>query len=214
MPEAAQNFIPIQEIRDGVVILKTGEMRSVLICSSINFDLKSEDEQAAIISQYQNFLNSLDFSLQMFVQSRKFNVVPYLATLDERLKDEMNELIRVQIREYVQFVKSFTSTTNIMSKQFFVVVPYTPSMFAAKKGSLGLGALFGKKGGPDSKQNMERFEENRSQLEQRENVVVQGLARLGIRTLKLGTEELVELFYKLFNPGEMSAPHLAEELKK
>ena len=93
MPEAAQNFIPIQEIRDGVVILKTGEMRSVLICSSINFDLKSEDEQAAIISQYQNFLNSLDFSLQMFVQSRKFNVVPYLATLDERLKNEMNELI-------------------------------------------------------------------------------------------------------------------------
>ena len=212
MPEAAQNFIPIQEIRDGVVILKTGEMRSVLICSSINFDLKSEDEQAAIITQYQSFLNSLDFSIQMFIQSRKFNIAPYLVTLEERLKDELNELIRVQIREYIQFVKSFTSTTNIMSKQFFVVVPYTPSMFATKKSALG--SLLGKKQAPDSKLNMERFEENRSQLEQRENVVVQGLSRLGIRTLKLGTEELVELFYKLFNPGEVGAPHLAEELKQ
>ncbi len=209
MPQTSQQFIPIQEIRDGVVILKGGEMRSVLICSSINFDLKSEDEQTAIISQYQSFLNSLDFSLQIFVQSRKFNVLPYLTTLEERLKGELNELIRVQIREYIQFVKSFTESTNIMSKQFFAVVPYTPSVFNTKKN--GLAALVGKKSATttaNSKENMEQFEENRSQLEQRESVVVQGLSRLGVRTLRLGSEELVELFYKLFNPGEQSAPHV------
>lgn len=212
MPQTSQQFIPIQEIRDGVLILKNGEMRSVLICSSINFDLKSEDEQTAIISQYQSFLNSLDFPLQIFVQSRKFNVIPYLGTLEERLKGEINELIRVQITEYIQFIKSFTESTNIMSKEFFAVVPYTPSVFTGKKG--GLAALIGKKNTgttADSKANMEQFEENRSQLEQRESVVVQGLSRLGIRTLKLGTEELVELFYKLFNPGEHTAPRVQNQ---
>ena len=205
MSKAIQDFIPIEEVRDGIVILRDGQMRMILLASSINFDLKSVDEQEAIISQYQNFLNSLDFSVQFFIQSRKLDIRPYVALLENRLREQLNELIKIQTREYIQFIKNLTEKTNIMSKSFFVVIPFVPASIIGKKGG-PLGFLFGNRGKQSSKESFERFEENRSQLEQRRSVVVQGLARIGIRTIMLGTEELVELFYKIFNPGDANVP--------
>src|ERR1035437_649728 len=102
-PQTTQNFVPIQEIRDGVVILKTGGMRSIVLASSLNFALKSSDEQQSILLQFQNFLNSLDFSIQIFIQSKKLDIRPYLALLEDRYKEQVTELMKIQVREYIEF---------------------------------------------------------------------------------------------------------------
>jgi len=191
-----------------VVILRNGHLRIVLLASSVNFDLKSTDEQEAIIMQYQNFLNSLDFPIQLFIQSRRLDIRPYITLLEKRLKEQTVDLIKIQTREYIEFIKNVTDQTNIMSKTFFVVIPFVPPIFQeSKKGGFLSGLMPSKsKGATLAKENFERFEENRSQIEQRKSIVVQGLARIGIRTASLGTEELVELFYKIFNPGDQNVP--------
>ena len=212
MAKSVQEFIPIQEVRDGIVILKGGEMRSVLLASSINFDLKSGEEQEAILMQYQNFLNSLDFSVQFFIQSRRRDIRPYINLLEERLKEQTNDLIKIQTREYMEFIKNVTDQTNIMSKSFFIVVPYTPAYFGDKSSGGGFfSSLMPGKSNKGSQGELEKFEENRSQIEQRRSVVTQGLARIGIRTVPLGTEELVELFYKIFNPGDTNVPTITNQ---
>ena len=198
--KAAQDFVPVSEVRDGIVIMKDGSMKLVLIASSINLALKSEDEQQSIIYQFQSFLNSLDFSVQIFVQSRKYDIRPYIALLEEREKVQLNDLLRIQTREYINFIRNFTEMTNIMSKNFFIVVTYSPPVISKAKGGL---FPFGKK---TAVQKMEDFEAHKSQLEQRAYIVQQGLIRSGIRTSKLGTQEVVELLYRIFNPGEQEKP--------
>jgi type IV secretory pathway VirB4 component len=195
--KTTQEFVPIKEVRDGVIIMKDGSMRAVILSSSLNFALKSADEQEAIIYQFQNFLNSLDFSVQISIQSRQLDIRPYLATLEKQYNEQLNDLLKIQIKEYVQFVKSFTESQNIMSKTFFVVVPFTPTTI--------LGPQKEKKGAKDGTKN-DSFEESRTQLEQRISVVQQGLMRCGVRSASLGTEEAIELFYKLFNPGDTEKP--------
>lgn len=200
--KASQEFLPIKEIRDGIVILKDNSLRLILMTSSLNFALKSVDEQEALIMQYQNFLNSIDFHIQIFVQSRKLDIRPYILSLETMLKDQTNELIKIQTSEYIEFVKQFTESANIMTKHFFIVIPYTPTIAVTPTSRFSL-PFFSKK--TDSQDKLD-FEESRTQLEARAAVVEQGLNRIGIRTAALGTEELIELFYKLFNPGEMNAP--------
>ncbi|MBA3550631.1 hypothetical protein H0W32_00275 [Patescibacteria group bacterium] len=202
--KATQDFVPLKEVRDGYAIMKDGSMRAVILSSSLNFALKSADEQNAILYQFQDLLNSLDFSIQIFIQSRKLDIRPYLALLDARVKEQMSDLLKIQTQEYINFVKNFTNTTNIMTKSFFIVIPYTPAII--KKGNpLG---MFKRKGTDEVEQKKidELFEENRAQIEERVAVVEQGLIRCGIRVVQLGTEEIVELFYKLFNPGDTEKP--------
>jgi len=219
--KSAQEFVPISEVRDGVVVLKGGGLRAILLASSLNFALKSEDEQNAFLMQFQNFLNSLDFSVQIFVQSRMLDIRPYVATifvqsrmldirpyvatLEERYKEQLDDLMRIQIREYIEFIKSFTEAANIMTKNFFVVVPYAPSLASITKGGPASMLPWGKKKRSAAEAN-KTFEEQISQLEQRVAIVQQGLIRTGVRTVQLGTEEAIELFYKLFNPGEAGKP--------
>lgn len=198
--KSTQEFVPIKEIRDEVVILKDGSTHMIMMASTLNFALKSEDEQNAIILQYQNFLNSLDFPVQFFIESRKLNIKPYISTLQNAEEEQDNDLLKVQIREYVEFIKSFVKMTNIVSKTFYVSVPYTTSSIEIQKGILGkLTSGFSKK---TPKELSDKFEENKIQLQQRVSVVQQGLAGAGVRTIPLNTEELIELFYGLFNPGE------------
>jgi len=200
--KSTQEFLPVSEVRDGIVVLKDGSLRAILLASSLNFALKSEDEQTAFIIQFQNFLNSLDFSCQIFVQSRMLDIRPYVATLEAAYKQQLDDLMRIQIREYIEFIKSFTEAANIMTKNFFVVVPYSPAINVAKRGPM---AIFSRK-----KENAEEanrtFEEQVTQLEQRIAIVQQGLVRTGVRTVQLGTEEAIELLYKMFNPGEDGKP--------
>ena len=197
---AAQKFVPVQDIKDGVVILKDGQLSMVLLASTINFALKSADEQEAILRQFQGFLNTIDFPIQFTVQSRRLNIGPYLEILQEREPEQDNDLMRVQLREYIGFVRSFTEQVDIMSKNFFVIVPYTP---IATNLSSGFSELLGQK--KDVKINDAKFEEYRIQLEQRATLVEQGLNRIGVRTVPLGNDELVELFYHTFNPGDVGA---------
>ncbi len=206
--KTTQDFVPIREIRDGVVILKDGSMRALVLASSLNFALKSVDEQNSIIFQFQNFLNSLDFSVQIFIQSKKLDIRPYIALLEERYKEQVAELMKIQTREYIEFIKTFVENSNIMTKSFFIIVPYTPPMLTVSKNPIS--NYIHKKSGKSSDENKAvanaEFEEYRSQLEQRVGVVEQGLVRCGIRVAELGTEEVVELYYKIFNPGETEKP--------
>ncbi len=203
--KSTQEFIPIKEIRDGLVILKDNTLCMILLASSLNFALKSPDEQTGIILQYQNLLNSLDFPIQFYIQSRRLDIRPYIALLESRLKDEVNELLKLQITEYIKFVKNFTETTNIMTKSFFVVIPYTPAVLDTGI-SIPLPFFKKKDRGKRIQEKEQRFEEYRTQLEQRASIVEQGLVRFGVRSVQLGTEELIELFYKIFNPGEQDRP--------
>ena len=204
--KATQEFVPIKEVRDGVVILKDGSMRAIVLASSVNFSLKSDDERQAIVTQFQDFLNSLDFPVEICIQSRRLDIRPYIALLEEQYKKQLNDLMKIQTREYIEFVKKFTETTSIMTKSFFVVVPYDPAIIGAG-GSSGVGGIFQKKSGAEQAKAKEAtFEENRTQLEERVSVVEQGLVRSGIRVVRLGTEEVIELFYKVFNPGDTEKP--------
>ncbi len=203
--KATQEFVPIREVRDGIVVLKDGTMRGVLLASSLNFSLKSDDERNAIILQFQDFLNSLDFAVQISIQSRRLDIRPYIALLEDRYKEQMNDLMKIQTREYIDFIRKFTETTSIMTKSFFVVVPYDPAIIDIK--STKITGIFQKKTtGEQEKTKQQSFEENRTQLEQRVSVVEQGLSRCGIRVVRLGTEEVIELFYKIFNPGDTEKP--------
>ncbi|PIV86979.1 hypothetical protein COW49_02250 [Candidatus Kaiserbacteria bacterium CG17_big_fil_post_rev_8_21_14_2_50_51_7] len=200
--DATQKFVPVKEIRNGIILLKDGGYRGVLICSSINFGLKSSDEQHAIIIGFQNFLNTLDFSIQIVVNSRRMDLRPYLALLEGKEPEQKTELMRIQLREYIEFVRSFTDQANIMTKSFYVVVSYVPHL------STESAVSFFQQKSTSAKNTAAKasFEEDRAQLEQRLTLVASGLAGTGVRAVPLGTEEVIELLYRSFNPGELENP--------
>jgi hypothetical protein len=200
--KTTQSFVPVKEVRNGVIILKDDGYRGVLMCSSINFALKGEDEQRAIIGGFQSLLNTLDFSIQIVVHSRKTDIRPYLALLETRMQDQQTELMRLQLREYIAFIRNFIDSSDIMTKMFYVVVPYAPSAGSALKNS----PLLGGRPAPSMSAGSDSFEEHRVQLEQRMALVVSGLASSGVRAVPLGTEEVIELLYRSFNLSELENP--------
>ena len=199
---ASQQFVPVKEIRNGVIILKDGSYRGVLLCSSVNFELKSADEQRAIVEGFQNFLNTLDFSIQIVVNSRKMDLRPYLSLLEAKEAEQKTELLRIQLREYISFIHSFADEANIMTKSFYIVVPYSPSASAAKVA----GFLHHQSASEKETVAETTFEEDRAQLEQRLALVSGSLAGTGVRAVPLDTEEAIELLYRSFNPGELENP--------
>ncbi len=205
--QSTQQIVDIDRIRDDIVILKDGTLRAILMCSSLNFALKSQEEQDAIIYQYQNFLNSLDFPIQFVVHSRKLNISHYLDEIKEHLKKQKNELLRAQTEEYIDFIDSFVKTYNVMSKTFYVVVPFT-------KEEENSGGFFSRlfSGGQKSfvKMSDEEFEKYKNQLLQRVDNVISGLRSIGIRSEMLQEEELLELFFDMYNPEEPGKEVLKE----
>jgi type IV secretory pathway VirB4 component len=199
---ATQKFVPVKEVRNGIVILNDGSYRGILICSSVNFGLKSADEQRAITLGFQNFLNTLDFSIQISVNSRKMDLRPYLALLQEKATVQKTELMKIQLREYMEFVRTFAEQTNIMTKSFYIVVPYSPTVSTAKVTGFFKKESSAEKGAAEKA----TFEEHRLQLEQRLTLVATSLAGTGVRAVPLGTEEVIELLYRSFNPGELENP--------
>ncbi len=190
----AQDFVPIREIKDGIIVLENGELRRILITSTLNFGLKSYDEQVALLGQFQGFLNSLDFPIQIVIQSKRLDIRPYIRLLEDREKAQLIDSMKIQVHEYIAFIKDFTQRSNIMSKSFFVVVPFSSNI--QKSGGSN---ILGQK----VTQTSQPFEEAKMQLEQRVAVVQQGLAGCDIRSAPLGTEEVTEIFYRKFNPGEL-----------
>lgn len=196
---STQRYVDVEEIREGVIVLKSGAIRSVLLVSSVNFDLKSSQEQDAIIAQYQNFLNSLDFPVQIVIQSRRFNIDPYLALLKNREAQQTNELLRFQIGEYRDFIKNLTEVSNIMSKFFYVVVPFSPVENEQGGFFQKITEIFNQKQTLGLKE--EQFDTYRTQLLQRVEHVIAALSPTGIRATLLGTEEVIELLYNSYNPS-------------
>lgn len=200
---STQQYVDVDEIRDGVVILKNGSLRAILLVSSLNFDLKSSDEQEGIILQYQNFLNSLDFPVQIVISSRRLNIEPYLALLSAREKEQENDLLRFQIEGYKKFVKELTESSSIMSKYFYAVVPFSSAedeKSGAKDKILG---LFKPKEAASNRPEL--FQTYRSQLLQRVGHVTAALSATGVHVTMLQTEEVIELLYNSYNPSVFSS---------
>ncbi len=196
----AQQFVPVKEVRDGIVVLKDGTLCCILLVSSINLSLKAYDEQRAVLLQFQNFLNTLDFPIQIVIQSRRYDIRPYILTLENRLRVQEEQLLQVQTREYIDFIQSFSDQVNIMRKSFFITIPYIPPLLNQGGGVAKFFSFLRK--GSATEAAVTDFEEQRTQLEERMSVVEQGLTRLGLRLVQLGTQEMIELLYKTFNPGE------------
>ncbi len=210
MPQAkaTQSFVPVKEVRNGVVILKEGGYRGILMCSSVNFSLKSENEQKAIIGGFQTFLNTLDFSVEIVVHSRKMDIRPYLARLQERAGEQKTELMRLQLREYMAFIRNFIEGSDIMTKLFYVVVPYSPGIASSVRPDLPFMPSQQK----HANTGEGAFEEHRVQLEQRMALAASSLQACGVRAVQLGTEEIIELLYRSFNLGDQENPiHLTTQ---
>ena len=196
---ATQQFIDVEEIKNGVIRLKTGGLRAVVMVAGVNFELKSEEEQDGITSAYQNFLNALDFSIQIVIHSRKLNISGYLHKMEGVRDAETNELLKNQTAEYIEFIRGFVKQNEIMTKTFFAVIPYDGGgIRELQKGAARfLPFLAGKK---NKHQQEESDEEKYSQLQQRVDEVLSGLERIGLRAVSLNDEELLELYYNLYNP--------------
>ena len=193
---SSQKYLTISEIRDNVVIMKNSGLRAILMVSSINFALKSIEEQDAIIYHYQGFLNSLDFSVQIVISSRQLNIDNYLQVLRNQEKKQINELLRMQTSSYIEYIQGLVKMANIVSKTFYVVVP-----FAASESK---GGIMSKASAVLSPSRIisgrESFEKYRGQLLQRVDHVIENLSSAGLRMTMLTTQELIELYYNLYNP--------------
>ncbi|MDI6820614.1 MAG: hypothetical protein QMD65_00335 [Patescibacteria group bacterium] len=195
-----QKFVDIKNVKDGAVYLKNNGLRKILIVSGVNFDLKSEAEQSLILNTFQNMLNSLDFSIQFFVHSRKINVDEYLANMSTKKEKEPNELLKIQIEEYVEFIRSFVQENSIISKAFFAIVPYDPQPITSQtRGFLNTFKTLVKKPSTN-KVEEENTQKNLEQLDHRVNQVIDGLEQIGLRAVPLEDDEITELFYNLYNP--------------
>jgi len=207
MPAAStQQFLEVDKIREGVAILRNKSLRGIIMVSSQNFALKSDEEQQATIYQFQNFLNSLDFSLEIVVQSRRLNITGYLEKLKEMEKQQENELLKIQTSEYQKFIQDLIVGGSIMSKNFFVVVPFTLIEIPGMQSTKG---LFGKQQ-QNAEPTEDQFQRAKTQLWQRMEFVAMGLRRCGLQCVPLNTPELIELFWSLYHPEEAEVGYYPE----
>lgn len=204
---ATQQFVDIAEIKNGIIFLKNGGLRRVLMVSGINFDLKSEEEQNIIIYAFQNFLNMLDFSMQFVIHSRKMNIDAYIENLKNRKEREENELLRSQISEYTEFIKSFVEQNAVMAKNFFAIVPYDSIQISGAVADLFSSLKFWEKK-TDKNKNEENEEHRIISLNQRTEQVIDGLSQIGLRAVALNNEELIELFFNYYNPSKIEREKL------
>jgi len=212
MSATSQQFIPVEQIREGVMVMKDKSLKAILMVSSINFALKSEEEQSAVVFNFQNFLNSLDFSCQIIVSSRKVNITGYIDKIRTLENEQKNELLKIQTADYRKFIEEIVAEGSIMSKNFYVIVPYHPLIEIA-------GASSSKKSQTPSAANLteQNFQTGKYQLWQRMEYVSLGLKRCGLKSIPLNTEDIVELLWSLHHPKQSEMgyfPDLPPELIK
>src|SRR3989344_1756062 len=218
MDNATQQFLEIKDIKEGVLLLKNNSIRGVLMLSSINFALKSEEEQTAIIYGFQSFLNSLDFFCQIVVQSRKINITPYLDGLKDLEDHQTNELLRKQTASYREFIKNLVTGDTIMTKNFYVVVPYSLTEIFGISGAMKQFNILKNTSTQQSKPMLdEDFQRCKTQLWQRMEYIAMGLRRCGLEAIPLTTPELIELFWAIHHPDQAEIgyyPEILPELPK
>ncbi len=205
---STQQYLDIAEIKEDTVVIRDGTLRAVILVSSINFALKSEDEQNAIVGAYVGFLNNIDFPLQIVIQSRELNIENYLNALKQKEKEQTNELLKMQTTEYIQYIGELISMGKIMNKRFYVAVPYNPlsdkhkNFFSSILDVFRPSILIKMKG--------DRFARLRAQLTRRVENVMSGLASVGLNAAELDTQSLIELFYDTYNPVTSANQKLAD----
>lgn len=204
---STKRFLEIAEIKDDVVVLKDGTLRAVLLISSINFALKSDDEQNAIISAYVSFLNSLQFPLQIIIQSRKLDIAPYLNQLARLEKEQTNELLRMQIADYRGYVSQLVELGDIMTKRFYAVVPYNPVEDKQKSWFKRFIEIF--RSAAAVTLSKEAFNRRKRELSQRVQHINASLNSIGLNVVMLDTQGLIELFYNTYNPDVSDREKLA-----
>ncbi|HBZ36517.1 MAG TPA: hypothetical protein DEO26_02210 [Candidatus Veblenbacteria bacterium] len=192
------SFLDIAEVREDCVIMRDGTLRGVLLCSSVNFALKSEDEQTATIQAYMQFLNSIDFPLQIVIQSRKLNIDGYLEKLKVIEKQQTNELLRVQIADYLDYIKELISLGEIMTKRFYLIAPYNPQSDKRRNFFQRLLSILAAAG--TVKLSRDEFERYAEALGKRMEFLISGLASTGLTAVRLDTQGLIELYYNSYNP--------------
>lgn len=202
---STQDFIAFSEIHEGVVITKTGELRVILMASSINFALKSEQEQTAIVYAYQNFLNSLSFPIQILMQSRQLDLSKYMGKLKTVAEAQTQDLLRNQTLDYMDFIERLIKLANIMDKKFYVVISYLPAVTTAIEKPSFFG---GKKQTGVAQITPDQFTKYHQELQQRVSVIQAGLGSIGVRTAQLNTQQIVELMYGIYNPEEAAKEKL------
>jgi len=204
---STQQYLDIAEIKENVVVMKDGTLRAVLLVSSINFALKSEDEQNAVIDSYIRFLNNLSFSMQIVIQSRELDINNYLEYLKGKEKEQTNKLLKVQTADYIEYIKELTSLGKIMNKRFFVIVTYNP-LTDKRKNFL---SLFKESLKPATiiKLKEKTFLRYQEMLDRRIDSVVSGLESMGVSVARLDTQSLIELYYRTYNPETAKNQELA-----
>ncbi|PIP26418.1 MAG: hypothetical protein CO140_01840 [Candidatus Moranbacteria bacterium CG_4_9_14_3_um_filter_40_7] len=204
----SQQFMDVAEVKDDAIVLKNGTLRGVLSVSAINYDLKSTQEQEAIINQYKNFLNSLDFPLQILINSRKINIEKYLDFIERKEKDQPSELLRFQISEYKNFIQHLVSVSNIMDKNFYIIIPFS-SIENREKGIFdSFSTLLNPRKSIMDKREL--FETCRNQLFQRMNHIIASLSGIGLKMVPLKTKELIELLYNSYNSNVFNLTELED----
>lgn len=204
-PNSTQNTLQIAEIRDGIVIMNDGSFRSVVMVKSINFDLMSGGEQEAVEYTYQSFLNSLYFPIQIFIRSQLVDLQPYIEKLDKIRTEHDNMLLALLMDDYIGYIDALSQQTNIMDKNFYVVIPYFPTVDAqkaltqSKNFFTGLSSIFSAKEAHITINEVE-LEKAKAELRNRVQAVLQGLLQCGVQGLPLDTQELIELYYDTYNP--------------
>jgi hypothetical protein len=195
---STQRYMHVSEIRDNAIIMDDGTLRGVLLVSSINFALKNEDEQNAIIGAYVGFLNNLNFPLQIVIQSRELNISDYILDLKAKEKAQTNELLKVQTADYIDYISELVSLGKIMNKRFYVIVPYNPLSDTRK----GFFAIVGELLNPVSAIKMKetKFQRLQKELSRRVDTVINGLSSVGLNVVELDTQGLIELLYNSYNP--------------
>lgn len=201
-PISTQSTLLISELRDGVVIMKDGSFRAVVACQSINFDLMSEQEREGVEYSYQNFLNSLNFTVQILVRSQRVDIGPYIERLSIIRRNNDNMLLGVLMDDYINFIDILSQEANIMDKSFFVVIPYYSSADAEAfvNQTKNLFKTFGKKGPAVTRINRDTYNKAVDELNNRVETVISGLFHIGIQSVRLNTRELAELYYNFNNP--------------
>ncbi len=198
--KSTQNTLLITEIKDGVVIMRDGSLRGVILGSAINFDLMSSQEQDAVEFAYQGFLNSLHFPIQIVIKSQKIDLDSYLEKLQGLRTNQPNDLLGVLMEDYIANIRSLVDDVNIMDKQFYIVVPFFPPQKIQKTTSLITGLKEAFQPTPMISISEEEFHQYKQELSQRMALVSSGMGQMGIRALALGTQELIDLYYGWYNP--------------
>ncbi len=199
--QSTKQLVEIANIIDNIVLLKNGSLRSVIEVSAINFELRSEGEQIAILQNFQRFVNSIDFPLQIVINSRKLNIDEYVKLIDESSNALTNELLKIQAAEYSKFIKELSDLSNIMSKKFYIVVPFYVFEKPTSSGiTQSLKSIF-KPSAVVKELTPEQLETYKSQLLQRTELIFDGLVGMGLKAKTLERDELMNLFYGLYNPG-------------